>query len=154
MPNNITSQVRIGGSKEAIAKLIKESKLIQDGDVEKNEFDFNAVVKTPSNIYQGNLGQEERRIHGKNNWYDWNTENWGTKWNAYDVHYTDGGDNFIVIQIDTAWDTPRQIWEALREQGFTVDGFCYGEMEGYEEIGENAWDYFSAYQNVEVEYNG
>ena len=29
-----------------------------------------------------------------------------------------------------------------------------GEMEGYEEIGDKAWDYFSAYQNVEVEYNG
>ena len=34
MPNHITSQVRIGGDKEKIAKLIKESKLIQDGDVE------------------------------------------------------------------------------------------------------------------------
>ena len=154
MPNHITSQVRIGGDKEKIAKLIKESKLIQDGDVEKNEFDFNAVVKTLDNIFQGNLGEEERKIHGSNNWYDWNTQNWGTKWNAYDVHYTDGGDDFIAIQLDIAWDTPHQIWQALREQGFTVDGFYYGEMEGYEEIGKNAWDYFSAYQNVEVEYNG
>ena len=74
--------------------------------------------------------------------------------NGYGFAGTDTGDDFIVIQLDTAWDTPRQIWEALRERGFTVDGFYYGEMEGYEEIGDKAWDYFSAYQNVEVEYNG
>ena len=212
MPNHITSQVRIGGSKKATAKLVKDSKLIQDGDVERNEFDFNAVIKMPpellitsgSNVdlgmaaynqahydkeakyswwaerypnvtgpetlkkhleasdndmdkqalVEGKQALDNLRKHGYKDWYDWSNAQWGTKWNAYDVHYIDGGDDFIAIQLDTAWDTPQGIWSALRDKGFTVDGFYYGEMEGYEEIGDKAWDYFSAYQNVEVEYNG
>ena len=40
--------------------------------------------------------------YGANNWYDWAVENWGTKWNAYEVGEWDGG--FITFQ--TAWSPP------------------------------------------------
>lgn len=95
--------------------------------------------------------------YGALNWYDFAQANWGTKWNAYDVHYTDhaleGKDSFLVIQLNTAWDTPREIWEALRAKGYTVDGVMYGEMDGYDFIG-NGENYFEAYQDVTVEYIG
>ena len=41
--------------------------------------------------------------YGCDNWYDWNTKNWGTKWDCYD-HRSD--DDFGSIIFDTAWSTP------------------------------------------------
>ena len=35
------------------------------------------------------------------NWYDWNIDNWGTKWNAYDTELSDTG-----ILFYTAWESP------------------------------------------------
>jgi hypothetical protein len=41
--------------------------------------------------------------YGCDNWYDWNTKNWGTKWDCYD-HRSD--DDFGSCVFDTAWSTP------------------------------------------------
>ena len=108
----------------------------------------------PEAIKEAEQARDNLKKYGHKDWYNWSNANWGTKWNAYDVRYITGNDTTIVVEISTAWDTPRQIWDALREQGFEVNGFYYGEMEGYDEIGAQAWDRFTAYQNVEIEYNG
>lgn len=92
--------------------------------------------------------------YGALNWYDWANKNWGTKWNSYEVHLIDYSDEKLVVKMETAWDTPRVIWEKLESEGFIVNCVLYGEMEGYETIGENAEDVFSIYQKVEVEYMG
>lgn len=101
--------------------------------------------------------QRRQKEYGALNWYDFAHANWGTKWNAYDVHYTDhklaGKDSYLVIQINTAWDTPREIWDTLTDKGYSVDGVMYGEMDGYDFIG-NGENYFEAYQDVTVEYIG
>lgn len=38
-------------------------------------------------------------------WYIWNCENWGTKWNAYDIDIMDS-DNEIEYIFQTAWSPP------------------------------------------------
>lgn len=192
MPNHIQTQVRIASNKEAVAKLVKDTKLIQDPDVDKNHFDFNGIIQMPPELLKTNspvkvvetqeeadrLNAEEkerrkgsfvesdndsyftqseldRRLkeYGATDWYDWANRHWGTKWNAYDVRYITGGDDYIVIEITTAWDTPSGIWEALREKGYTVDGVYYGEMDGYEYIGVGI-DYFAVDQTIDIEYVG
>jgi len=193
MPNHITTQVEISGTKEQIADLVEKTKIIRDGEATDNQFDFNGIVKMPEELLNttsptdvvetqeeaDRLNTEKRELWEKNkygsytdkaiskaeserrlkeygavNWYDWSYPNWGTKWNAYDVHYTDGNDTKIVIQIDTAWNTPTAIWEALEEKGYTVKGVMYGEMEGFEYIGEGADEVWEAYTSVEVDYIG
>lgn len=47
--------------------------------------DFNKIVKRPDNIQQ--------------DWYDWEIENWGTKWNCYNCKKID--DNLFTFY--TAW---------------------------------------------------
>ena len=46
-------------------------------------------------------------------WYDWNTTNWGTKWNAYSI---EGDPVEGTIQFDTAWSHPEPIIEALSKK--------------------------------------
>lgn len=100
--------------------------------------------------------ESERRMkeYGALNWYDWSINNWGTKWNAYEVRLTHYEDTKLVIEIQTAWGTPHKIWTKLEEMGFSVKGVYYGEMEGYEFIGEDAEEVWEAYQEVSVEYIG
>jgi hypothetical protein len=131
MPNHITSIVHIksvyadedqNDYEEQEAKL---KKLWQDLHTDKSDFDFNAIIPMPDNIYRGDLGHKERQEHGANNWYDWAIEHWGTKWNAYDIVYLDGVDadhiyGDILVKIETAWSPPMPVLAALKAQGFSV----------------------------------
>ena len=72
--------------------------------------------------------------HGTADWYQWAIDNWGTKWNAYDVEYDIGPiPNATVIKdgrqikykLTTAWAEPRPIISALMhylaQPGFNQD---------------------------------
>lgn len=64
--------------------------------------DFNKVIPQPDNIFNGDLGAAEEAMclrEGRPTWYDWNNENWGTKWNSYSCHKE--SDN--VFTFETAW---------------------------------------------------
>ncbi len=49
-----------------------------------------------------------RAKYGATNWYDWQRENWGTKWGTYDlkVHEMGGDGSPILIEFQTAWGPP------------------------------------------------
>lgn len=215
MPNHITSQVEIKATPAKIKKLIKNTKIKLETDIDDNQFDFNGIKKMPKSLdietgsnlqlgmsalsqehydndtvaskaqwwderYPGVTNAEQLKAYieengtdperqglktavialdnlkkyGYKDWYDWSYPNWGTKWNAYNVNYITHADDKLVIEIDTAWDTPRGIWDELEAQGYTVRGVMYGEMDGYDYIGDDVGDVFDAYQDVTVEYIG
>lgn len=104
MPNHVTNKIEFYGEKENIKKVLE----LIEGEYEC--IDFNKIIPTPENIYQGNLGEEERRLYGSNNWYDWNCANWGTKWNAYSSRFDEEND---TIYFDTAWSSPTPVLDAL-----------------------------------------
>ena len=49
-------------------------------------------------------------------WYDWRVQNWGTKWDCYDVEVTDDDPEQVEIEFNTAWSPPEAICTELREQ--------------------------------------
>ncbi len=60
---------------------------------------------------------------GKNDdrWYDWNVNNWGTKWDI-DGGISDGDDDYCFeISFETAWAPPEGIYYELREKYPDVD---------------------------------
>jgi hypothetical protein len=83
MPNHIQNRLFLKGNKESIDKIIS------------NEFQFNNTIPIPEN--------EDK------NWYNWNIENWGTKWDAYDVEIKKRNDNYAIIEFLTAW-APPYMW--------------------------------------------
>ena len=78
------------------------------------EFCMNAIVPVPDDIrrfgfdttytnkIRKELGEEES-VGG----YDWQVDNWGTKWDIhdYDIYYTDD-DNVYTVEFPSAWAPP------------------------------------------------
>ena len=64
------------------------------------------------------------------NWYNWNVNNWGTKWDA-DPQVFDIDENNISLDFSTAWSPPIYLYDYLTEQGWDVEalysepGMCF-----------------------------
>lgn len=99
-------------------------------------------------------------LYGYPTWYDWNIQNWGTKWPAYNTQIV----NNDVVTFDTAWNIPYGILEALSaaypydlitdvwiEEGGTcgISEFHGGEMIGSREY---LCDWSSVYDEENDQY--
>jgi hypothetical protein len=60
----------------------------------------------------GRKALENQKKYGFTDWYDWSIENWGTKWDAYEIDY-DVTEDTINLNFQTAWNTPYPIFEEL-----------------------------------------
>jgi len=118
MPNHVTNQLVIYSDEEGeVQRILEEIKTVTDE--EYRPLDFEKIIPHPDNLFTGNLGLNEREQcarEGRPNWYDWQIENWGTKWNAYDISVEDDGYGQVTITFDTAWTAPLPIIDALREK--------------------------------------
>lgn len=69
----------------------------------------------------------------KDNWYKWNIDNWGCKWDANDVEvqvFTQGAD--IHYDFSTAWSPPRDFFEKLVVMYPELDfNLSYAEEQGW-----------------------
>jgi hypothetical protein len=66
-----------------------------------------------------------REKYGYGSWYDFNTANWGTKWdvNSDNVEIQDA--NTLTASFDSAWSPPTNAYEKLLDLGFEVEAFYY-----------------------------
>lgn len=103
--------------------------------------------------------------YGAADWYDWNIQNWGTKWDFSFNHVERVDDNTLTASFNSAWSPPIEAYQKLEELGFEIDAKYYepgmafvgtyvtGEGESTisyrgnaaairEEIGEELDDYF------------
>lgn len=79
-----------------------------------NEWDIQSAIKRgetppepiPCNNATPDQQEELRQKYGSSNWYDWNLDNWGTKWDCSDSHYTEEDK---ILQFQTAWACPDKI---------------------------------------------
>jgi len=113
MPNWTENNVLFVGKKKQLKTL---KNMLKSKD---NDFDFNNIVPMPKNIFRGNLGREEEEKYGKNNWYHWSINNWGTKWNSVDTRVEENGST-LSYNFMTAWDCPREIVNALMRMRKTI----------------------------------
>jgi hypothetical protein len=109
--------------------------------------DFNKVIPQPENIFRGNLGEEDKKMceeQGIPNWYDWNYDNWGTKWNCSECS-RDG--NVFIFQ--TAWSTVPKIISVMSNLFPDVQFVCeYAD----EMVGSNCGMYIFKNGDVVEEY--
>jgi hypothetical protein len=67
------------------------------------------------------------------NWYSWNIENWGTKWDIQVFDY-ERDDNYLMFSFDSAWSPPVALYKTLYEQGWDIDAQYFES--GYGFVGE------------------
>ena len=75
------------------------------GDATKEEIE-EARQKVINQFKNQNRYEKE---FGANNWYDWNCQNWGTKWNAYSYEEMEREAGLFKFTYQTAWDMPRPL---------------------------------------------
>ena len=136
MPNWTSNILNVVGKPEDVDKFVAHM---------GEEMDFEKVIPSPSNMFRENLSQEDRERcvkEGIPNWYDWQSEHWGTKWNAHSDEgpveiedYKSMDIRQATYRFDTAWDTPRpviaKLWEDWPDLEFE-GGYIH---EGYDGCG-------------------
>lgn len=90
---NTQSPTRIISQKE----YDEQEKRIVEGNLTDNEKNWGL-----SRGLTQELADEYKTRFGASDWYDWQTSNWGTKWNAYEQCSIDED----CIEFQTAWSTP------------------------------------------------
>jgi len=128
MPNWSFNTAEINGSKKDIQSFLEKAK------GENGVLDFNSFIPQPDNIFRGDLGTEEKRKckeQGVPNWYDWNIDNWDTKWNACDAYIEEDKDN-IRISFNTAWSPPYKVFVAVVKQHPELSFQFLCDIEGVE----------------------
>ena len=108
MPNWCENRITISGPKEKVKSIYNEMK-------EKKKF-FDVLVPSPENMYREPVSSEKRKSlaeQGIPNWYDWQTANWGTKWELGEedierIGFEEDSDDTATISVYalTAWSPP------------------------------------------------
>ena len=132
MPNWCENCLTIIGDSKKIAKLLRSI------CNEEGEIDFEKIIPSPKTIEEcpeRYIVKEEEKVSISRepdrpwfNWYEWQCNNWGTKWNAdyssdsllnkakeLEEHNYDGCDDGVDIFFSTAWSPAIPIAEKLIE---------------------------------------
>ncbi len=116
MPNHVINKLTIKASEPRVLE-VKEFIKIEKTEENQEAYgvgtiDFNKITPAPPWLFQGNLGREQEKKYGPENcWYEWNRNNWGTKWNAYSQPDERNTENTIFFQ--TAWNCPLDLIRKL-----------------------------------------
>jgi len=144
MPNHVTNVLSINNTSSERVQEILEAIKYDDKGI--GSVDFEKIIPIPDNIYRGNLGADEFKQYGEDNWYDYCTREWHTKWNSYwhddNIEYEEGSS---TIRFLTAWSAPDTIIKRLSEM------FSDAEFEhkwADEDFGSNCG--YCIWQNGEV----
>jgi hypothetical protein len=140
MPNWVSNSVRVTGSKKELQRFAEQAGKSYEsfGDVRESHLSFwNFITPDDLEDYQ-------------DNWYDWNIENWGCKWDATAVYFESWGDNELAYDFETPWGFPDLVFVAMASQFPTLKfSIRFLEEQGWggEAIGEdgefaivNEWD--------------
>tara|TARA_R110002020_G_scaffold524_1_gene2625 strand:- start:21330 stop:21749 length:420 start_codon:yes stop_codon:yes gene_type:complete len=134
MPNNTQNELTVCGKTKDVKSFVSH--------MGEDEFSFEKIIPMPENCVRGDLSLDllkKCRAEGIPDWHEWSCENWGTKWDAYDVTFEPfvgcGKSGFVTYWFKTAWSPPfpvikkvKELWPALEFSGGYV-------LEGYEGCG-------------------
>lgn len=135
MPNWVYNHFRISGDADTISKFWEQATKPHA-----------TAVPNPDSPYYSKDGEWEMTKGGEfsfmnflapddfatyftgSNWYDWNVNNWGTKWDT-DVRDLDTQAESITLSFETAWSPPSGVYEAMAQQYPTLDIYVEWEEE-------------------------
>lgn len=119
MANYVYNTLTFRGSYEDIVSLkvaLKGDDVEQDGKMVGGlPLDFNKVIPQPADLLE-----QESSTHMPA-WWEWCIDNWGSKWNAWDIEMTfetneAENESELVYRFNTAWSPVNKIVDAICTQ--------------------------------------
>ena len=86
-------------------------------------------------------------VHGYKDWYEFATNEWGTKWDigADGQPAIDNDDGVLVLNFDSAWAPPINAYEKLFYMGFKILAYYYEPGMAFAGIYEDGQDEYYEY---------
>lgn len=164
MANWVYNEMAVEGDDETVKAFVKklaEPVLVFNSEEEKEKTGevyslkegkalsfLNVTAPEDWDEYSTTAGRENR--DNPLNWYNWNIENWGTKWDALHAELSEEAEGYAAYTFETAWSPPDQFFEKASEQWPTLTfRIAWEEEQGYGAIWEakggvlteeEAWD--------------
>ena len=142
----------------------------EEGEYRKNGslFSMRKILPTPEELFKysapvrAEYGETEKefkervarckKLYGAEDWYHWQCDNWGTKWDLCDVYIDDKQKDGITYSFTTAWSPPEAFLKTICVNyplldfhlEFEEPGCAFqGELEivAGEVTNEATWDY-------------
>jgi hypothetical protein len=149
MPNYVYNSISVDAKDQK-----QLMKFLENAKHESREFSFWNFVTPPTEALEsgeyftehgwskdGATGQTE------NNWYNFNNREWGTKWDAFDLHLEMLDQKGVLISFTTAWNCPTPVFEAMTEQYPELEfSFSWEEEQGWGGEAIGAGGHFSITQ--------
>lgn len=134
MPNHVTNElifrnISLERQAEILAKIVNS----------EGRIDFGILVPVPINVWRGNVSTRHEKAFRKTA-MDWTRENWGTKWNAYEIRPIVQTDDTLTVTFDTAWSPPFP-WLAAVFNGLKVSFDHNWFDEGQDHAHADRFDY-------------
>lgn len=107
MPNWCCNHLNVTGPKKAL-DAFKATLNSKDEKGEVVSFSYAQTVPPPANLFRGDLGDKERKeceAKGIPTWYDWQSDNWGVKWDACEVTLNVKAKS-VDVRFDSPWGPP------------------------------------------------
>jgi hypothetical protein len=150
MPNWCYNTLTVRGYEADIAKFRKQAKSYKI-DGEDSVITLSSFVPPPEELKNtiargGTDSKPNKKLmekYGADNWYDWQVNNWGTKWDIAEVAALEDDEDFLEYGFDSAWSPPVEWLEKVAKQ--------YPELEfglKYEEEGIGFMGYAKGYNGV------
>ena len=106
------------------------NRLVEDGTITEEERDL---------VWAEGITQEMsdklKSEYGYDNWYDWQVNNWGTKWDLKELVANELDDYQCTLVFQTAWCPPEPIVDKLREMFPDLEFYGVWIEEGYQSSG-------------------
>ena len=155
MPNWVYNTVSIDGPKKVVEAFVASKITGED-----SKFDFAKIIVPPADKaeeYNAVAMFGTPAMTDPYNWYNWNIDHWGTKWNACEVWVTseDCGDGQMHFEahFQTAWDLPRGVMHRLAYmcEVYDLTLTWYGEEEqGWSEEWSNLEGEFLCVEELDI----
>lgn len=126
MPNWVYSYVKITGAEEEIAKFRELAGKEAPSDIKDGQLIYEAKDLSFWNFIE----PEDKEQYFLENWYDWNIEHWGTKWDACQTERCLQEKNELHYRFETAWSIPEPVFRVMAEKfsGLTFEFYCEEEQ--------------------------
>ena len=125
-------------------------RIIQASDHDNGKGLFMEFFPTPQKLMESTspspFAEENMKEFGYEDWYHWNVDNWGTKWNTYPDDVDKISENEVHLCFDTAWAPPLAFYEKMESLGFTIDALYHEPGVGFaglwnDEFGAETFEY-------------